>query len=78
MLSSEEMKTSYIYTVLLGIIATTFATSHNKSCIENDEVPGIAHRWLNAFATGGIGGLPDAVTNDVRSSSQRLSNIPPS
>ena len=59
------MKAVYLYTSLFTLIGTTVAVSQNKTCIANDEVQGIAQRWLNAFATGGIGGLPEAVTHDV-------------
>jgi len=60
------MRPSYMYALLLSITATSSALRQNGTCIEENEVEGIAQRWLNAFATGGIGGLPDAVTSDVR------------
>ena len=69
------MKPSYMYTLLLSLAASVAAKSpsQNLTCIADSEVEGIAHRWLNAFATGGIGGLPDAVTNDVGIESPKLS-----
>lgn len=37
------------------------------TCLGSDqEVQTIAQRWLDAFATGGIKGLPAAATKDVR------------
>ena len=60
------MRPSYLYTLLFSIVCSTAVAADNGSCIADDEVQGIAQRWLNAFATGGIGGLPEAVTPDVR------------
>ena len=36
------------------------------TCIQDNEVEGIAQRWLNAFATGGLPTLDSAVTENVR------------
>ncbi len=56
------MKT-YTQTFLLCTLAT-FASA--RKCIRENEVQGIAQRWLNIFASGGSGGLADAVTGNVR------------
>ncbi|KAG8531306.1 uncharacterized protein KY384_002934 [Bacidia gigantensis] len=37
----------------------------NFTCIQDSEVQGISSRWLNSFATGGIDGLANAVTDDI-------------
>ena len=50
---------------LLVLTTTVYATSQALTCIGEDEVEGITHRWLNAFSTGGIDGLPNAVTDNV-------------
>ncbi|KAL6713521.1 hypothetical protein ACLMJK_008986 [Lecanora helva] len=59
------MKSSYLYSWLFSIIAATLTAAQNDSCIADNEVEGIAQRWLDAFATGGLKGLPDAVTSDI-------------
>lgn len=49
---------------LLSTITQVGATC--GSCIQDHEVQGIASRWLNSFATGGLGNLPNAATKNVR------------
>lgn len=70
-----DMKLSYIPTFLLCfLLPLTFAHSSPPStagsprgtCIQDNEVQGIAQRWLNAFATGGLHTLDSAVTENVR------------
>jgi len=51
--------------VLLCIHPTPISAWTCGSCIADYEVGGIASRWLNAFATGGLPGLDKAVTQDV-------------
>ena len=69
------MKLSYIQTFLLSLLpALTSAhqsppsTDHSPcgTCIQDNEVHGIAQRWLDAFATGGLHTLGSAVTENVR------------
>ena len=61
------MKLSYIHTLLLCFlpILTSAHGSHCGTCIQDNEVEGIAQRWLNAFATGGLDTLDSAVTENV-------------
>ena len=71
------MKPSYIQTFLLCFLPTlTSSAAPSKpstdgspcgTCIQDNEVQGIAQRWLNAFATGGLDTLDSAVTENVRS-----------
>lgn len=61
------MKLSYIHTLLLFFLPT-LPSAHGSpcgSCIQDNEVEGIAQRWLNAFATGGLDTLDSAVTENV-------------
>lgn len=60
------MKTTRAYALLLCILATIALARSQVQCIEDSEVEGIAQRWLNAFATGGLSTLSDAVTENVR------------
>ena len=60
------MKHFQLCAFLCGAIGAILATAQNGTCIADNEVEGIAQRWLNAFATGGLSGLPEAVTSDVR------------
>jgi len=53
---------------LLTTLITACDCDHKcqDNCIRNDQQANqIAQRWLNAFATGGIDTLPQAVTNDI-------------
>ncbi len=61
-----NMKTTRAYALLLSILATIALARGQAPCIEDSEVEGIAQRWLNAFATGGLSTLSDAVTDNVR------------
>ena len=62
-----NMKSMRVYALLLCILATiALAGGQAPPCIEDSEVGGIAQRWLNAFATGGLSTLSDAVTENVR------------
>ena len=70
------MRTSYIQTFLLCALPTLTSSAHHSTtstdgspcgtCIQDNEVEGIAQRWLDAFATGGINTLDSAVTENVR------------
>ena len=69
------MKLSYIQTFLLCFLPTLTSahqsppsTDHSPcgTCIQDNEVHGIAQRWLDAFATGGLHTLDSAVTENVR------------
>ena len=63
------MNSLRVYALLLCILATiALAGGQAPPCIEDSEVGGIAQRWLNAFATGGLSTLSDAVTENVRES----------
>ena len=64
-----------VFICLLALITTATSTSQKLSCIGEDEVEGIAQRWLNAFATGGINGLPNAVTDNVCKPYQDISAV---
>lgn len=55
------MKT-FTQTWLLCTLATLTTA---RKCIRANETEAIAQRWLNIFASGGSGGLADAVTNEV-------------
>ena len=72
---SPIMKLSYLQTLLLCFVLpiTSACSSHSPAegspcgtCIQDHEVEGIAQRWLDAFATGGIHTLDSAVTENVR------------
>lgn len=65
-MQSANMQTTRVYALLLCILATIALVRGQAPCIEDSEVEGIAQRWLNAFATGGISTLSDAVTENVR------------
>lgn len=54
------MKTTRVCALLLCILTNTAL-----ACITNSTVEGIAQRWLNAFATGGLSTLSDAVTENI-------------
>ena len=60
------MRVIPLHTLLFWILATLNFVSGRAPCIEDHDVGGIAQRWLNAFATGGLHTLPDAVTENVR------------
>lgn len=68
------MKLSYIHTLLCFLPTLTSAYPSQTptdgspcgTCIQDNEVEGIAQRWLNAFATGGLHTLDSAVTENVR------------
>ena len=60
------MKTTRAYAMLLCIVATIALAYGQAPCIQDSAVEGIAQRWLNAFATGGLSNLSDAVTENVR------------
>ena len=69
------MKLSYIQSLLfcfLPILTSAHPSppstegSPRGGCIHDNEVEGIAQRWLNAFATGGLHTLDSAVTENVR------------
>lgn len=70
------MKHSGIQALLLCILPTLTSSAHpstssadgsrRSTCIQDNEVEGIAHRWLDAFATGGLSTLDSAVTENVR------------
>ena len=70
------MKPSSIQALILCVLPTlTSSAQHSTSstdgspcgtCIQDNEVEGIAQRWLNAFATGGLNTLDSAVTENVR------------
>ena len=60
------MKTTRANALLLCILATIALSCGQAPCIEDSAVEGIAQRWLNAFATGGLSTLSDAVTENVR------------
>lgn len=70
------MKTSYIQALLLCVLPSlAYSAYHSTSssdgrphgnCVQDNEVQGIAQRWLNAFATGGLQTLDSAVTENVR------------
>ena len=70
------MKPSYLQTFLLCVLLTLTSSAHHSTsstdgspcgtCIQDNEVEGIAQRWLNAFATGGLNTLDSAVTENVR------------
>ena len=60
------MKTPRLYALLLCILATITLVHGQLGCISDSEVEGIAQRWLNAFATGGLSTLSGAVTENVR------------
>lgn len=72
------MKISYIHTFLLCFLPTLISAHPSPpstqgspcgSCIQDNEVEGIAQRWLNAFATGGLDTLDSAVTENVGATS---------
>ena len=71
------MKPSFIQTFLLLLLPTLTSSAHRHptssgdgtscgTCIQDNEVEGIAQRWLDAFATGGLDTLDSAVTENVR------------
>lgn len=69
------MKLSYIQTFFLCVLPTLTSAHPSRNstegspcgtCIQDNEVEGIAQRWLNAFATGGLPTLDSAVTENVR------------
>lgn len=69
------MKLSYTHTLLLCLLPTQTPAhpsppstdgSPYGTCIQDNEVEGIAQRWLNAFASGGLHTLDSAVTENVR------------
>ncbi|KAL9071085.1 MAG: hypothetical protein Q9161_004424 [Pseudevernia consocians] len=68
------MKLSYIQSLLfcfLPILTSAHPSppstegSPRGGCIHDNEVEGIAQRWLNAFATGGLHTLDSAVTENI-------------
>ncbi|CAF9903849.1 MAG: hypothetical protein ALECFALPRED_003009 [Alectoria fallacina] len=68
------MKLSYIHTLLVCFLPTLTLAHPSPSstegspcgtCIQDNEVEGIAQRWLNAFATGGLHTLDSAVTENI-------------
>ena len=65
LMQSANMTATHAYALLLCIVAAIALVRGQAPCIEDSEVEGIAQRWLNAFATGGISTLSDAVTQDV-------------
>lgn len=52
----------------LLFLAISVSSTVAWKCLVEHEVEGIAQRWLNAFGTNGIGGLANAVTENVRPS----------
>ena len=64
-MQQANMNTTPVYALLLCILATIALARGQMPCIEDSEVGGIAQRWLNAFATGGLSSLSDAVTENV-------------
>ena len=70
------MRPSCIQALLLCVLPTLTSSAHHSTsstngsrdgtCIQDDEVGGIAQRWLDAFATGGLDTLDLAVTENVR------------
>ena len=65
-MQSANMKNPRVHALLLCILATITLVHGQLSCILDGEVEGIAQRWLNAFATGGLATLSSAVTENVR------------
>ena len=68
------MKPSYIQNLLLCFLPALTSARQSESstdgspcgtCIQDNEVEGIAQRWLDAFATGGLPTLDSAVTENV-------------
>ena len=60
------MKTPRVHALLLCLLTTITLVHSQGLCISESEVGGIAQRWLNAFATGGLPTLSSAVTENVR------------
>ena len=70
------MKPSYIQTFFFCVLPTLASSANHSTssadgspcgtCIQDNEVEGIAQRWLDAFATGGLDTLDSAVTDNVR------------
>ena len=72
---TSNMKLLYIQTFLISFLPVLTSAHSSPSstegspcgtCIQDHEVEGIAQRWLNAFATGGLHTLDSAVTENVR------------
>ena len=60
------MKLSYIQALVFCFLPSLTSARASWTCIQDNEVEGIAQRWLNAFATGGLHTLNSAVTENVR------------
>lgn len=59
------MKLSYIHALAFCFLPNLTSARASWTCIQDNEVEGIAQRWLNAFATGGLHTLNSAVTENI-------------
>lgn len=58
------MKSTQIL-VIFTFASLSFAATDSGKCVQDDEAKEISQRWLNIFASGGSGGLAQAVTDNV-------------
>lgn len=59
------MKSTQIL-VLFTFASLSVAATDTGGCVQDHEAKEISQRWLNIFASGGSGGLAQAVTENVR------------